>query len=226
MRERGARWRVLRVLSEYSLSLTVTQNRTYSRPSGRVCCFVFGYRLGAGVPPWGPPPHFGPAVHRNGRTALHWAALHGNRRMIRSLVDADADVNAQDYFGCAVCACGESAECAGRVAAAVCRAGGHRCTLPRPRAIPTPSRSCCCAAPTGPSRTPTGNAALRRTAEPKPKQPRACRLTPKQEADACGKLAEYEAGERQVHSARRLTGPAHSAPHPSPGCWCRRMCRR
>ncbi len=69
--------------------------------------------MGTGVPPWGPPPHPGPAVHSIGRTALHWAAEYGNRRMIRSLVDADADVNAQDHIGCAVCACGESAdECA------------------------------------------------------------------------------------------------------------------
>ena len=62
----------------------------------------------------GPTPHAGPAVHRYGSTALHWAAIIGNRRMIRSLVDADAAVNAQDdYYGCAVCARGESAvECA------------------------------------------------------------------------------------------------------------------
>ncbi len=69
--------------------------------------------MGTGVPPWGPPPHPGPAVHRNGATALHWAANYGNRRMIRSLVDADADVNAKGCIGCAVCARGESAvECA------------------------------------------------------------------------------------------------------------------
>ncbi len=76
----------------------------------------FGYRLGTGVPPWGPPPHPGPAVHSWGDTALHWAARRGNRRMIRSLVDANADVHAQgdeDCYGCAVCARGESAiECA------------------------------------------------------------------------------------------------------------------
>ncbi len=76
--------------------------------------------MGTGVPPWGPPPHPGPAVHRYGRTALHHAALYGNRRIVRSLVDADADVNARD-IGCAVCARGESAvECAGGAPAAVC----------------------------------------------------------------------------------------------------------
>ncbi len=92
-----------------------------SRPSERACCLVFGYRLGTGVPPWGPPPHAGPAVHSNGRTALHFAAYCGDRRIVGSLVDANADVNAQDDDGCAVCARGESAaECAGRVPAAVC----------------------------------------------------------------------------------------------------------
>jgi hypothetical protein len=165
MRERGARWRALRVLPEYSLSLTVTQNEHLVDPRG-ACCFVFGYRLGTGVPPWGPPPHPGPAVHSIGWTALHWAALFGNRRIVRLLVDADADVNAQDHIGCAVCACGESAiECAGRAPAAVGRAGPRRCTGPRAIAIPHASWSCCCAAPTGPSRTTAGTAALRHTAE-------------------------------------------------------------
>ncbi len=70
--------------------------------------------------------------------------------------------------------------------------------------------------------------AVRCAAQPnrKPQQPRARRRTPKQFAERQGRLAEYEAGESQVHSARRLTAPAHSAPHPSPRCWCRRMCRR
>ena len=80
----------------------------------------------------GPPPHPGPAVHRdNGRTALHWAANYGNRRIVRLLIASGADVNAQKSDGCAVCACGESAECAGRVPAAVGRAGPRRCTMPR-----------------------------------------------------------------------------------------------
>ncbi len=67
--------------------------------------WVLGYPRGA---------HPGPAVHSDGNTALHWAAECGNRRMIRSLVDANADVHARTRVGrCAVCACGESAdECA------------------------------------------------------------------------------------------------------------------
>ncbi len=68
--------------------------------------------MGTGVPPWGPPPHPGPAVHSYGLTALHWAALNGDRRIVRSLVVANAVVDAQDDGGCAVCARGESAECA------------------------------------------------------------------------------------------------------------------
>jgi ankyrin repeat protein len=72
--------------------------------------------LGYWGTPVGPPPHPGPAVHSDGWTALHWAAAFGNRRIVRSLVDADADVHAQDCTGCAVCACGELAvECADRV---------------------------------------------------------------------------------------------------------------
>jgi hypothetical protein len=62
-------------------------------------------------------------VHSDGFTTLNWAAACGNRRIIGSLVDADADVDGQNRWGCAVCARGESAECAGRVAAAVGRAG-------------------------------------------------------------------------------------------------------
>jgi hypothetical protein len=128
-------------------------------------------------------------------------------------------VNARNRDGCAVSACGDRRECGGRVPAAVCRAVRRRCTKPRPMAHSTPSPSCCCAAPAGPSRPNTaGNAALRRTAEPKPQQPRACRWTPKQCANVYGRLARYEAAEWEVHSARRLPPPAHppSALRPIP----------
>jgi hypothetical protein len=84
--------------------------------------------------------------------------------------------------------------------------------MPRAMAIPNPAQSCCCAAPMGPSRTNTGTAALRRTAEPTPQQPRERRRTPKQWAEYFGKLAEYEAGESEVHSARRLIAPPPPRP--------------
>ena len=109
MRERGARWRVRKVRSEYSLSLTVTQTDNIVDPRGERAVLFSGTGLGTGAPPWGPPPHPGPAVHRrNGFTALHYAAKYGNRRIVRSLVASGADVNVQDRFGCAVSACGES----------------------------------------------------------------------------------------------------------------------
>jgi hypothetical protein len=209
---------------------TVNGYPNRSRPSGRACCSVFRVPVGYWGTPWGPPPHPAPAVHSDGMTALHWAAYHGNRRMIRSLVDAKAAVNAQNCNGCAVCACGESAdECAGRVAAAVCRAGTRRCTMPRPEAIPHPSRSCCCAAPTGPSRPTTGTAALRRTAETEPAT--AARVQAHAEAMG-GRLSEA----RAVRSGREpgaLRPPPHRprhppclAPHPSRSSLFRRMCRR
>jgi hypothetical protein len=57
-------------------------------------------------------------------------------------------------------------------------------------------------------------AALRRTAEPKPQQPRACRYTPKQYTEYCEELAAYEAGESQVDSRP----PPYR--HPSQRYWC------
>ena len=49
----------------------------HSRPSGRACCFVFLYRLGTGVPPWGPTPHTRP---RRAQRWLDRAALCGEIR--------------------------------------------------------------------------------------------------------------------------------------------------
>ena len=43
----------------------------------------------------GSPPHPAPP-HRDRDTALHWAAHYGNRRIVRRLIDANADVDAQD----------------------------------------------------------------------------------------------------------------------------------
>jgi ankyrin repeat protein len=38
-------------------------------------------------------------VHSLGWTALHYAAHHGNRRIVRLLVGFNADVNTQDWNG-------------------------------------------------------------------------------------------------------------------------------
>ncbi len=97
---------------EYSLSSTVTQNENIVDPRGLGAVLFLGTGWVLGYP-WGPSPHPGPAVRRYGATALHYAAVHGNRRIFRLLVASGADVNAQDDDGCAVSACGESAECAG-----------------------------------------------------------------------------------------------------------------
>jgi ankyrin repeat protein len=52
--------------------------------------------------PLGPiPSPPAPAVHSDGWTALHKAAWHGNRRIVRLLIAAKADVNAQHCGGCA-----------------------------------------------------------------------------------------------------------------------------
>ncbi len=75
----------------------------HGRPSGPACCFVFGYRLGR-VNPVRPTPYPGLAVHRVGATALHWAALHGNRRIVRLLIASKAAVNAKSRGSCAFAA--------------------------------------------------------------------------------------------------------------------------
>ena len=38
------------------------------------------------------------AVNSDGDTALHWAAFRGNRRILRKLIAAKADVDARDNF--------------------------------------------------------------------------------------------------------------------------------
>jgi ankyrin repeat protein len=41
-------------------------------------------------------------VHSGGVTALHFAAEHGNRRIVEKLIAANADVDAKDRYGWAV----------------------------------------------------------------------------------------------------------------------------
>ena len=102
------------------------------------------------------------AVHSWGRTTLHEAAYYGNRRIVRLLIDAEADVDVRDDDGRAFPLLRHRRM--GRPNHAVCRAGARRCTGPRRMAISKRSRSCSCAAPPW-SGTVGGNAALSRTAD-------------------------------------------------------------
>ena len=106
--------------------------------------------------------------------------------------------------------------------AAVGRAGRRRCTWPRTMAIRHPSRSCCCAAPTGPSRTTSGNAALRRTAEPKT----AAAARAQVDAEAIRGTVRKARGVRGGGEPGALRPPAHSPPPPFQRCWYLRMFRR
>jgi ankyrin repeat protein len=48
---------------------------------------------------WFHPPEPDPAVHSDGLTALHCAAIHGNLRIVRLLIESNAAVGAQDFGG-------------------------------------------------------------------------------------------------------------------------------
>ncbi len=112
-----------------------------------------------------------------------------------------------------------------RVAAAVCRAGTRRCTSPRTKAVLHPSRSSCCAAPTGPSRPTTGNAALRRTAETKNRNSRAragARRSNGRKGMGSSRSTKWERGRCTPPAASQAPHPSCLAPHPSPRCLCRR----
>jgi hypothetical protein len=210
---------VLSIVNGYS-------KRTLSRPSGRACCFVFRVPVGY----WGTP--VGPTPAPRPRRAQRWldrAALCGvlrqspNRRIARR--------------------CQRRRERPGRQRVRrlrLRRIGGVRRPSPR-RRLPcrwTPLHEAAINGQTiavaelllrgadGAVRNICGyRCAAPHSRNRKPQQPRGCRATPKQVAEQARKLAEYEAGEREVHSARRLTNPTHPpclAPHPSPHCLCRR----
>ncbi len=111
-----------------------------------------------------------------------------------------------------------------RVAAAVGRAGGRRCTLPRSKAIPHPSRSCCCAAPTGPSRTTSGTAAPH-SRNRKPQQPPRAQAHAEATGGTVWKARGIPGGREGGALPPAASQPRHPpclAPHPSPRCLCRR----
>ena len=93
-------------------AVNVYPKRKRSRPSGPACCFVFGYRA--------------VGLHSNGWTALHWAAHYDNRRIVRLLIAAKADVDAKTNDGCAV----PHRHRRMGPSPAACRAGPRRCTMP------------------------------------------------------------------------------------------------
>ena len=117
----------------------------------RVPVWVLGY-------PSGPTPAPRP---RRAQTWLHRAALGGVARQSPNRPIARRCRRRRERPGLP------------RVRRFRLRRIGRECTMPRTIAIPMPSRSCCCAAPTGPSRPTTGNAALRRTAETENRSSRA-----------------------------------------------------
>jgi hypothetical protein len=144
-----------------TLSVNGYQKRR-SRPSGPACCFVSG--TGGSGDPVGPTPSPRPrrAQQRQHRAALCGAPRQSANRPITDRIrrrrERPEPLRVRRFrFGIG----GAAAECP-----PVCRAGTRRCTGPRTLARPMRSQSCSCAAPTGPSRIASGNAALRRTARP------------------------------------------------------------
>jgi hypothetical protein len=90
-----------RVRWECSWPLTFAKNETAVDPRGVRAVLVSGtgWVLGSAR---GAHPLPGPAVHSDGNTALHWAAAHGNRPVVRLLIASNAAVGAQNIGGCAV----------------------------------------------------------------------------------------------------------------------------
>jgi hypothetical protein len=114
---------------------------------------------------------------------------------------------------------------AGAAAQPVRRAGPRRCTMQCAMAKPTTSRSCCCAAPTGPSRTTLGNAALRRTAEPKPHSSARAGRRQSDWRNGLGgsRSMRWRRGRCTNQPARRLNPPPAASCAPSPPA-CRDGC--
>ncbi len=107
MRERRAGWGVLRVRSEYSCRERLPK-RNVVDPRGMPAVLFSGTGWDWGSL-WFPPPERDPAVHSDGLTglhcewdgltALHCAAIHGNLRIVRILIESNAAVGAQDFGG-------------------------------------------------------------------------------------------------------------------------------
>ena len=182
----------LRVLVPFAVTETKRD-----RPLGSACCCVFGYRLGLRYPVGAYPPQPCPALHREdgcGYTALHSAAKYGNCRIVRLLIAFNADVDTQDFNGCA--------------SFRFDRRDGR----PSPRRFPCRNTPLHWAAHNdepdavaellthGADGAVQDNKGYRCVAQPNRngQQTSARRRTPKQVAEKRGELAQYEAAEAQV----------------------------
>jgi hypothetical protein len=187
--------------------------RTLSRPSGRACCFVFRVPVGYWGTPVGPTP--APRPRRAQRVWLHRAALGGELRQspndpiarrCRRRRERPERLRVRPF----ALAANRPLTASTESPAAVGRAGARRCTGLRAMAILHPSRSCCSAAPTGPSRATTGTAALRRTAETENRNSRGHagrRRSNSRNGMGCSRHTRLE--------RRRCTPPAASQPPPN-----------
>ena len=146
-----------------------------------------------------------------GYTALHWAAQYGNRRIVRKLIDAKRRRRRPGRWRVSLSvphrpvgpAESRRLPCSATALHWAARSGHtgaiEELAAPeRRRGRPGLRRvTLRCAA------QPTDRTAERRTAC-------ACRTTPKQGAERCGYLTQYEAAERQVHE------PARTPPRAKP----------
>ena len=57
-----------------------------------------GYRYAGRVTLWASPISPPPCLHRDGKTALHWAAIHGHLPVVRALINAGAPLDIQDNW--------------------------------------------------------------------------------------------------------------------------------
>ena len=137
MRERGARWRILRVLSENFCRYL--QKRTLSRPSGLLAVLFSDTGWGSGTPV-GSIPSTGLRCAQRWR---HRAALGGvarqspNRPIARRVRRRRERPERLRVRRCRFGIGGRGGQ-----VPTVCRAGPCRCTGRRKKAHPTTSRSC------------------------------------------------------------------------------------
>ncbi len=161
-------------------------------------------------------PSAGPAVRRNGNTALTAlvkAVVNDDRAIVAALLGARADVDTKGFMGCAFA--GGAVRRVGRWRPMVMQmrpcpprpAGGQRCTGRRATASSAPPRSCSSAAPISASRQTAG------TAEP-PHKPRRRTATRSMQANA----SPIRTRKLQARRVRRGGGTGAAAASVPPYC--------